>query len=360
MDYNDFERRESEYSGGTYYALPRWDDFTIQDEKRARSRFSRFFLAVFIYILAANLTAVAAELIIAYALPDRAQAIFESRWYVWAVNVFAMYIVALPILYFIVRGMRSVIRSKSTLKVSEFFILVAVAEALMMIGNLIGTYLNATIGAFIGHEVTDKTAQLIENSPIWLLIIVAVIIGPIVEELIFRKLLIDKLGMYGDRIAIIVSAIAFGIFHGNLYQLFYAVLLGLLLSYVYAKTSNVLYPIAIHMTVNFLGSIVPLFFIPYMEEYIKLMEQMQAGAEYDQGRFEQVMLIVGAYSFIQFAIAGIGLFFLLRRRHRIFVSDRCEVLIPKQKRAAVIIGNVGAVLFIVLSVITMIINIIAV
>ena len=51
MDHNDFEQRGGgEYSGGTYYSTPRWDDFTITDEKRARGRFSRFFLAVFVYM----------------------------------------------------------------------------------------------------------------------------------------------------------------------------------------------------------------------------------------------------------------------------------------------------------------------
>ena len=360
MDYNDFERRESEYSGGTYYAEPRWDDFTIQDEKRAKSRFSRFFAALFVYVLGASLIAIASELIITYALPEKAEAILNSQWYVWAINIFAMYILAFPILYLIVRGMRSVVRTKSTLKVSEFFILIAVAEALMTLGNLVGTYLNTLIGAFLGRDITNSTSELIENSPVWVIVLVAVIIGPIIEELIFRKLLMDKLGMYGDRIAIIVSAVAFGIFHGNLYQLFYAMLLGLLLAYVYSKTSNILYPIGIHMTVNFLGSVVPLPILKYMDRYLELMEQYAAGAEYDQVEFSQVTMIVGTYSFIQLAIVGIGLFFLMRRRRRIFVSDRCEILIPKQRRASVIVGNAGAIAYLVLTAAMMVISIITV
>ena len=359
MNQNDFEQRKSEYSGGTYYASPRWDDFTLQDEKRARGRFSRFFAAVFVYLLSANLIAVAAELIITYALPDKSAAIFASKWYIWAVNVFAMYIISLPIFYLIVRGMRSTVRTKSKLKASEFFIMITVAEAFMMIGNLVGTYLNALIGAFLGREITDTTEQLIKNSPMWLIFLVAVVIGPIVEELIFRKLLMDKLGMYGDRIAIIVSAVAFGAFHGNFYQLFYATLLGLLLAYVYSKTSNILYPIALHMIINFLGSIVPLPILEYMDKYIELMEKFSAGAPYDEAEFSRVMLIVGTYSFVQFALVGLGLYFLFKRRRRIFVSDRCEILIPKERRAAVILGNVGVILFIILTVAMMILSIFA-
>lgn len=360
MDYNDFEQRGTEYSGGTYYATPRWDDFTIQDEKRARGRFSRFFLAVFIYMLTANIVAIAAELIIKYAFPNNAESIFGHKLYIWALNVGAMYVIALPIFYLIIRSMRSVQRTKSTLKISEFFVLIAIAETLMMFGNLVGTSINSVIGAFLGREITDTTSELIENSPMWVIILVAVIIGPIVEELIFRKLLMDKLGMYGDRIAIVVSAVAFGIFHGNLYQLFYATLLGFLLAYVYSKTSNILYPIAIHVVINTLGSVIPLLLYDYMERYLELIEIVTAGGEYDQAEFSRLAIIVGTYSMIQMAIAIAGFMFLLKRRRRIFVSDRCEVLIPKNRRASLILGNVGVILFIVLMAITMIVNIIAV
>ena len=360
MNYNDFENRDSGYYGGTYYSTPRWDDFTIQDEKRARGRFSRFFFATFIYLLVANVVVVAAELIITYLFPSYKDAIFNHNLYVWALNVFAMYIIALPVFYLLIRNMRSVQRTKSKIKASEFFILIAVAEAFMMVGNLVGTYVNSFIGAFLGRDITNSTSELIENSPIWVILLVAVIIGPIVEELIFRKLLMDKLGMYGDRIAIFVSAIAFGLFHGNLYQFFYAMLLGLLLAYVYSKTSNILYPIAIHITVNFLGSIVPLPLLDYMEKYFEIMEVIAAGGEYDQAEFTRLAIIVGAYSIFQMAIAIAGFVFLAKKRRKIFVSDRCEVLIPKRQRASLILGNVGTVLFIILTVLTMVLSIITV
>ena len=48
----------------------------------------------------------------------------------------------------------------------------------------------------------------------------------------FRKLIIDRMSIYGDKLAIIVSSIAFGLFHGNFYQIFYATLIGFILGYV--------------------------------------------------------------------------------------------------------------------------------
>ena len=101
----------------------------------------------------------------------------------------------------------------------------------MFVGNMIGSSLNGIIGTILGHEIKNSTSDLIETTPLWLVFLVVVIIGPIVEELMFRKLMIDRLGRYGDAVAITVSSIAFGLFHGNFYQFFYAAMLGFVLGY---------------------------------------------------------------------------------------------------------------------------------
>ena len=68
-------------------------------------------------------------------------------------------------------------------------------------------------------------------------------------------LLIDKLGRYGERLAIIVSAVAFGLFHGNLSQLIYATGIGLIFGFVYVKTGRVVYSCLLHILVNFFGTV---------------------------------------------------------------------------------------------------------
>ena len=90
------------------------------------------------------------------------------------------------------------------------------------------------------------------------------------------------------------------------------------------------------------------------------MEVIAAGGEYDQAEFTRLAIIVGAYSIFQMAIAIAGFVFLAKKRRKIFVSDRCEVLIPKRQRASLILGNVGTVLFIILTVLTMVLSIITV
>ena len=49
--------------------------------------------------------------------------------------------------------------------------------------------------------------------------------------------MLNKIRMYGDKVAIITTAIMFGLFHANFSQFFYAVGLGVIFAYVTLKLS---------------------------------------------------------------------------------------------------------------------------
>lgn len=73
--------------------------------------------------------------------------------------------------------------------------------------------------------------------------------APIMEEIIFRGLVLRHLQPYGKSFAIVMSAFAFGIFHGNIVQIPYAFLVGLVLGYV-AVEYNILWAMVLHMINN--------------------------------------------------------------------------------------------------------------
>lgn len=79
--------------------------------------------------------------------------------------------------------------------------------------------------------------------------------GQTLEELFFRKALISHMKPYGEKTAVILSALMFGLFHGNFSQVFYAFFLGLLFGYVFVKTEKLRYSLMLHMIINFLGSV---------------------------------------------------------------------------------------------------------
>jgi CAAX amino terminal protease family. len=101
-------------------------------------------------------------------------------------------------------------------------------------------------------------AQLVTASDVWAATVFVVLAAPVIEELFFRRLLIDRLRGYGQRAAVAVPALAFALVHGNFTQVFYAFFLGLALGYVYIRTHRIGYTIMLHMAINALGSLAPL------------------------------------------------------------------------------------------------------
>lgn len=131
----------------------------------------------------------------------------------------------------------------------------------MWIGNIIGLAITSAIGTIFQTDITNPVQTLINSSDIWLNLLLISIIGPIFEEIFFRKFLIDRTIKYGARVSIIISAVIFGFFHGNISQFFYAFLLGGFFAYIYIKTGKIIYPIILHIIVNLMGSVVSLFVV---------------------------------------------------------------------------------------------------
>lgn len=75
------------------------------------------------------------------------------------------------------------------------------------------------------------------------------IAAPIAEELLFRGLLLRSIAPYGKKLAVIASALLFGLYHANPIQTPYAIPVGLVLGYV-ALEYHVVWAIALHLFNN--------------------------------------------------------------------------------------------------------------
>ena len=84
----------------------------------------------------------------------------------------------------------------------------------------------------LGKSVMPILESVSGDSETFSMFLYAAILAPVWEELLFRGYVLRSLRPYGRRFAILCSAILFGLFHGNLLQTPYAVLMGLLLAYV--------------------------------------------------------------------------------------------------------------------------------
>jgi len=83
--------------------------------------------------------------------------------------------------------------------------------------------------------------------------IILVIVSPILEELMFRGLGFKLLEHYGHATAIVLTGLAFGVFHGQLQQLPALIAFGCAMGYLRSATNSIYPAIATHALLNLIG-----------------------------------------------------------------------------------------------------------
>lgn len=77
------------------------------------------------------------------------------------------------------------------------------------------------------------------------------LISPITEEIVFRGLVFNRMRRYyPTMVAIVMSGVLFGVYHGNLVQGVYGGCMGILLAYTYERIRSFLVPCLFHATAN--------------------------------------------------------------------------------------------------------------
>lgn len=96
----------------------------------------------------------------------------------------------------------------------------------------------------------NMSVGLATTGNLFLMIVATGIMGPIAEEITFRHFILQPNRRVSEKYAIIISAISFGIMHGNIIQGTYTFILGLLFAREDIKENNLLPSIIMHITIN--------------------------------------------------------------------------------------------------------------
>lgn len=125
-------------------------------------------------------------------------------------------------------------------------IILAIATGQFLNDLINGLHLN---DLFTGYS--EVSEQAFSGQPVGLMILVVGIIGPICEELMFRGIVFHRLKDWvKPQAAITISALLFGIYHGNVVQFFYATCMGVMLAVIYDKTGTLWISIVAHIAAN--------------------------------------------------------------------------------------------------------------
>lgn len=245
------------------------------------------------------------------------------------------YILILPIFMYLMGKIESSTLKKEKINLKSKIEYFCIALTLMWIGNMIGMVITTIIGNTLTNDVINPIEQLIQNSSIYVNLIIISILAPIFEELFFRKLLIDRTIKYGLKLSIFLSALIFALFHGNLSQFFYAFLLGGFFAYVYIKTGKIIYSITLHAFVNFFGSVASIFFSTSLTNITQNMNSVNIGD----------ITIVASYLIILLFSWIIGLNAIFKKYNKIELDESArEIYLEKPIVTSIL--NVGMILFI--------------
>ncbi|MCR5556582.1 MAG: ABC transporter permease [Butyrivibrio sp.] len=173
--------------------------------------------------------------------------LYENTTFTAVLNIIAMYLIAFPVYVLVMKFTNdSCSKVKGPFTKGQYLRAICMCFPVMYVLSILSNTLASWLS---GGESDNALVDLITSNNILAVIMIAVL-APIFEELIFRKFMIDRLRRYGEFTAIMFSSVAFGLFHCNIYQLFYAFVLGLILAYVYTRSGNVILTIIMHMIVN--------------------------------------------------------------------------------------------------------------
>ena len=183
---------------------------------------------------------------------------FESNgWFRYLLIAVSFYLIGFPLCCWILKSIPDgQKREEENLTFGGFIKFFLISYFIMVLLNLFTMGFLWIVGNFKGSDVVNPLENVISNSSVLATIIFAGILSPIIEEVLFRGVMLNKLRTYGDKIAIITTALLFGLFHENFSQFFYAVGLGMIFAYVTLKTGTIKYSIGLHIMINMMGSVI--------------------------------------------------------------------------------------------------------
>ncbi len=300
--------------------LPSPAEYLI-NRAEAKRAYSRVGLAHIIYTLAPIAVMTVIQIVLLF-LPAESQP--DNTIYLF-INMACMYLVGMPLCLLMLRPPPRV-SSVSGEPASARILLLAFlfAEFFAIAGSYIGLGVNTLVEWMLGAPPADTIIDTLSDIPLWVTLLLTVLIGPIVEELIYRKFSLDVLLPYGEKNAILVTAFIFGLAHGNFEQLFYAFLIGLVFGYLYAYTRKIRYSVLLHILFNFINGFLP-------TAIMRIPDPVM------------VNILSAVHTYATLIAAIIGLIFLLLC-YRDIVLRPAEIPLPAKQNGRIVFGNVGMIL----------------
>jgi membrane protease YdiL (CAAX protease family) len=139
-----------------------------------------------------------------------------------------------------------------------------------------GAIIEHLIGVNSASENTDRILALIESLP--LVVIVSSIVGPILEEIVFRKIIFGSLyKKFSFNISATISSLLFALAHQDITHLIVYTLMGFTFAYLYRKTGRIIVSTIAHVVMNTVVVLIQLSLTGQMHDQIKSVQGIIGG-----------------------------------------------------------------------------------
>ncbi len=290
---------------------------TPEYRRTLRQHYGRLGLALLVYYA----VTAAAQFAVQLAVLAWAPAWAEAGWYAPALAFVPMYCVGFPVFLLVLPKAppKAQLPERRRIPGRELFPLLLMCLGVLYPGNLLGQGTDWLLRRlFRTAGGTNALDALVNSADAWAFLLVAVVLAPVMEELTFRKLLLDRMRTIDKPSALLFTALAFGLFHSNAVQLFYAFGVGIIFGCIDLRTGRIGYSMALHVLINFFGSAATLF----------LLKDLDLTGMDPAALMEHVLPLLGlglyALTLIAGSIAGIVL--LIRNRRSLRVGDEGDLL----------------------------------
>ncbi|MBR5558987.1 MAG: CPBP family intramembrane metalloprotease [Oscillospiraceae bacterium] len=183
-------------------------------------------------------------------LDSFAPASLDNPWVSITVSTLPIYLLCIPIVYLMVRRLPAAYPLEiKRIGIGATAAFALATYALFYISQIVTMGGIEMLSFLTERDYNNALEQVLDTNSAATFLVVG-LLGPIMEELLFRGLILRRLLPYGRTFAVVGSAVMFGLFHANLFQIGYAFATGLALAYITVRTGSILHAAVMHVFFN--------------------------------------------------------------------------------------------------------------
>ena len=269
-------------------------------------------------------------------------------WLPLLIAYLAFFGIVFPLAALLLRHLPAAAPEKGNIRARHFFAFLPILFLCSFVGSQLSQWLVALLTDAFGLQTGSALGTLLLTHPL-VMVFVLLVAAPLCEEWFFRKLLLDRARIYGEKLAIFVSALLFAFYHTSIYQFFYAFFVGLIFGYLYLRTGRLWVTALMHAIYNLVCIILPYVMLRFgifgafmeaetVDEQIAIIVENPVGAA-----------VACVYGFICLGLLIGGCLLLGKYRKKVFFKPAACPLPPDTEGAAAFV-NVGMLLCIIAAV----------